>query len=62
VDLETNFLNILSRESGQIIVNLKDLGKEEELEAMKWVMVYIQGSEFIAKLEGVTTGIQTERN
>jgi len=62
VDLNTNFLNILPKKSAQVIVTLKAPDNEEDLEAMKWAMLYIQGSEFIEKLEGVTTGIQTKIN
>ena len=62
VELSTNFINIPPKESAQLIVTLKAPDNEADLEAMKWAMLYIQGSEFRDKLEGVNTGIQTKVN
>jgi hypothetical protein len=62
VELNTKFLNIPPNGTAQVIVTLRVPNSPESIEAMKWAMLYIQGSEFRDKLDEGSSKLNTRVN
>ncbi len=58
--INTNFLNIPPKGSAQVMVTIRAPDSPEALEAMKWAMLYIQGSEFKEKLDVSSSRLRTK--
>lgn len=62
VKLSTNYLEIQPGEFTQLVVTFQAPNNPEELQAMKWAMVFLQGTEPRTKVDGVPGGVQTKIN
>ncbi|MGR3810640.1 hypothetical protein [Jiulongibacter sp. NS-SX5] len=62
ISTNTNFLNIPPGETERIIVTLQAPENSEDLEKMKWGMLYLQGSKIRENVQDLNTNLQTKVN
>ncbi len=62
ISVNTKFLNIPPGQTSELVVTLQAPEDASKLEAMKWAMLYIQGSKFRERIEDKGNGVQTRVN
>lgn len=62
VTTNTNFLNIPPGETERVVVTLQAPERAEDLEKMKWAMLYLQGSKVRERVQEMNENLQTRVN